>query len=347
MRHAFVIALVLLGAGSALAERVPDFPVSGDVSLASHVIVARKRAPGGELVVEESLKGDLAPGTTLTVPFLAINDDPAERKVIGPSWAKEDGLTLKGERMYVFLRRSPKGEWTTSSVYDDIAHMGSRPSFVWVESGHVFGPYSGMGYVTPRPGAVRTEYLDDLTSTRPVDEARLRRVIADTIGAVASLDRARAIPDKAKRAEALFALIDKDRDGPALEALKSCGEAALPVLDRILADEERARLHFATVVTLTEIGAPGVDDLLVKQVEREAAFFGALPPGAKRDDKVQAHQLTTLIVLEKLQARHPESCRAPVEKLRETLLAARIPENGLATPGLTVECVRVIEALDK
>jgi hypothetical protein len=99
VRLAVVATLLLLGASEALAELVPTFPVRQDVSEATHVIVAKKKGPSGEIIVEESLKGDLKAGDKLTVPFLAIFDDPKERKVIYPSWAGERGTTLTGARV--------------------------------------------------------------------------------------------------------------------------------------------------------------------------------------------------------------------------------------------------------
>ena len=278
MRRALVPFLLILGAGVALAEQVPTFPVSQDASRSTHVIVAKKDGPGGAILVQESLKGDLKPGDKLTVPFLAIFDDPKERTVIYPTWAEERNTTLTGDRMYVFLRRSTSGQWNSASAWDDIARIGSRPSFVWVEKDKVFGHQRGNGYLTPQPGAVRVEYFYGFENGEPATEGDLRKVLFATIGGITSIETVNAIPDKAKRAEALGSFIGvklNDISEAAFESLVACGEAAIPVLDRVLADEARFEVHFVAVHSLARIGDADIDPVLVKVVEREAAFIQA------------------------------------------------------------------------
>lgn len=170
-------------------------------------------------------------------------------------------------------------------------------------------------------------------------------MVTEAIAANASFERANAIPDKATRAEALLGLLDDNPNSPILPALAACGKDAMPTFDHIFADPTRARLHFAAIHSLVEIDDPSVDAVLVKVVERETALFKTL--GAARDDDVRTQQLTTLVTLQALQTRKPESCRGPVTKLREQLAAAALPEVGLNTQGLTVECDKVLEALGK
>ena len=126
---------------------------------------------------------------------------------------------------------------------------------MWVEKGRVFGHQRGDGYVTPIPGAVRVEYLH-VDDRRPVTEELLRTVILDTISAVDSLNRVKGIADKAKRAKALLGLLSRDPNDSVMAALVACGKDGVPVLDQILADEDRSRLHFVAVDSLRDIGDP-------------------------------------------------------------------------------------------
>ena len=345
MRHTPVLCLVILGSGIAFAELVPTFPVSQDARRATHVIVATRTGPGGAIVVSESLKGDLKAGDALTVPFLAIFDDPKERTIIYPTTDPHRGTTLKGDTMYVFLRRAASGEWMSSSPWD-----GSRPSFVWVEGDRVFGHQRGDGYLTPQPGAICVEYFYGFESKHPPTEADLRRLLATTVAATSSLDAANAIADTAKRAEALAPLVDLkpgDLSSAVFASLAACGEPAVPVLDRILADEDRSFVHFMAVYSLEKIGSAVIDPVLVRVVEHETAFLRSSSRGAVTYDKVLEHEGAIRAVLGALKQRKCATSRDPLRELRRQLVATGLSEMGFRAGGLREECDKVLDALEK
>lgn len=336
-RHALVLSLLLVGVGAAHAELIPTFPVTQEARGSTHVVIARKDGARGAIVVLESLKGDLAPGERITVPFLAVFDDPQERKVIYPTWAEERGVVLDGDRMYIFLTRTTSGEWRPCTPWHD-----DRPSFVWVEKGRVFGHQRGNGYVTPIPGAVRVEYIDRLRGPGPTDETTLRRSIESTIAATASLTLVKAIPDRAKRAEALFELLEDDPNDPVLDALASCGEDAVPFLDRLLADEARAEVHFAAVQALRVMDTRSIDPVLVRVIERETAYLeSVLGRPVRERERLGEHESTIQAALQTLLVRRPAGCREQVRRLRDRL--AKVARPG--SPRLTAECERVLEVL--
>jgi hypothetical protein len=194
---------------------------------------------------------------------------------------------------------------------------------------------------------VRVEYLDSDDSRGPVKEAELRRVVVGMIASVASLDRVKAIPDKAKRAEALRGLLDAHTADLVKEALVACGKDAVPVIERILADEDPAELHFIMVHALEEIGDPSIDDVLIKAIERETHFAKTAPNRETLRRRFDTHRSVISSVLDALQRRKPAACREPLKRLREQLAATGGGDDGFAIPKLREKCDEALRALEK
>jgi hypothetical protein len=166
--------------------------------------------------------------------------------------------------MVLFLRRVPRPDDPTKTAAWKAATREMGLSVVWVEGKEM---YVWCQYVNPGP---RTPV--PLRMTEQEVRGRLRRLARVRT----DFDRAAAVPDPAGRAAALCAFVGSDLEiaqWAALESLKGCGEATLPALHKLLADDALTPHHKAVVRTLIEIGGKEIERELVAMLGRELAFW--------------------------------------------------------------------------
>lgn len=258
LRIVTTLPLLLMLHTSAPAAIESSFDVSANAWNATQAVVVREGLErDGHVEVVRVWWGDLRPGQRLHVPALAEFAPVASRRVAS-FFNLDPPRVVSGQRLVVFLREDPQGAWKPA------ASEGQGVSTLWLESGRAFGRVQRRN-----PGPAR---LTDLGDSATLEE-RAQRVHA----ARARYDEALAVVDPGRRAELLGALLDTPASFGALcQALKRCGPAAVPILQRRLDDVSLdAR---PTVSLLLDLAGEAAEPALLRALGREILHWEQLAP---------------------------------------------------------------------
>ena len=285
----FVILVLLCGSHSLTSAGIrPSFGLEGNTWNATHIVVVTEgKTIDGIFRVLESWKGDLNPGDTIKVPELASFKAESSRTVSDPWYQKpgtNPGLVVTGDRMVLFLkndssnsvsegghnglRSTAKMQWKSPNFYKDMT-----VSVVWIEQGKT---YAFVQVMNPGPSLLISlgQSEEDLQ-----DSEQKIKYVQD------SFLQAAAITDPDRRAEALAPYLHHSlheaRDA-AFEALGRTGKPALPVLQRMLADDSLLDIHGKLIEVLAEVGKGDVGPHLTAVVEKGLEFWRLTGPGLRR-----------------------------------------------------------------
>ncbi len=174
--------------------------------------------------------------------------------------------------MILFLiREKPKKkkelQWKPAAPWG-----GMRVSVVWVENSMV---YAFRQFNNPGP-----QELWPMEKT----EKRLKQEVEALLMKQESLREAAEIDDPAERAKRMVPFIDTNShhcQDMALQILKDCGTAALPVLRKMLSQRKRMMMHDEVIKAMVAVGGQKVRSDLLDLVEKEMDFWKAEGPNQK------------------------------------------------------------------
>ena len=278
-----VLLLLVLPPSASAGIRPSFFPEECSWRATDIVVVTEGKKIDGIFVVLETWKGDLQPGETITIPEMAEFKAKDARLIDKWNWLqkeKEPPEYVTGERMILFLRdakkvpedldRDKQGN-KTSSRWISANSMGSEMKYstVWVDKGKLNW---FVQQINPGPS---------LLSRIKITEAELKSEVFSVLSIQNSLNAALAIADPALRAEGLapFAhhTIYRARE-QAFAALAECGEAALPVLRRMLHNDSIRKLHAKVIETFAKASRKTAGPELTRWVETEFEFWKQTAP---------------------------------------------------------------------
>ena len=284
IQHALTsLACLLIVFGSALGGIQPSFHLQTSAWRATDiVVVTEEKQIDGVVKVIESWKGDLKPGQVITLPELA-EFKARDARVVHRWPPGKSSEYVSGDRMILFLRdarkiasepdeedsrilessRTPARWQAANSAADEIQY-----STVWIEKGKA---YCFVQLINPGPS--------ELVACGP--EAELKSEATRVIGIQNGLHAALAIVDPASRAQSLepFAqeqLLPARRQ--AMKALVECGEAALPVLGRMLNNDSLLEFHDEIIEAFAKAGRKKSGADLTAWLKRELGFWKQTAP---------------------------------------------------------------------
>ena len=280
------VVVLLIASISVSAGIRPSFFLEGSAWRATDIIIVTEdQQIDGVFKILETLKGDLHSGETITISEMEEFKNK-EARLVDSGWfgGKEKGTSpeyVTCERMILFLRDATKipkdeneNEWeaaSNTSRWQSANPFGSEVKYgtVWIEKGKA---YWFIQMMNPGPSL--------LYSVR-MTEAELRSQVSHVLSTQASLNAALTIPDLKTRAEGLepFAhdslyLVRQQ----AFAGLKECGEAALPVLRRMLNNELLSDYREDVIETFAAAGGRSAGPELTAWLERELEFWKKTGP---------------------------------------------------------------------
>jgi hypothetical protein len=282
------VLFLLAVSSTALAGMRPSFDPEGCSWRATDIVVVTEGSQiDGNFKVIETWKGDLKPGETISVPELAQFNKKDARLIYSAAWYDKDydgkPRYVSGERMILFLRdaRKPQDDpevddrqtvasETSTSRWKPTNPMGTEMKYstVWIENGKV---YCFIQVMNPGDSV--------LVSLGP--ETELKTEVDCVVSTQIGLNTALAVTDVAARAESLepFAKDSiSSASDRAFAGLTECGEAALPVLRRMLRDESLGELHESVIEAFAKAGGKAVGPELTAWLEKEVAFWKRIGP---------------------------------------------------------------------
>ena len=288
MRILATLLFLLAVSTTALAAIRPSFTSEGCSWRATDIVIVTEGSQiDGNFTVLETWKGDLKPGQTISVPELGQFKEKDARSIYSGPWVAKEGdgkpQYVSGERMILFLRDSNKAqdylevdEWrtdgsdTTTARWKSTNPMGAQMKYstAWIENGKVYC-------------FVQIENPGDPVLISAGTETELKTEVDCVISTRVSLNTALAIPDLAARAESLEPFAEDSirwASDRAFAGLTECGEAALPVLRRMLENESLAELHEYAVEAFAKAGGKAVGPELTTRLEKEVEFWKRIGP---------------------------------------------------------------------
>jgi hypothetical protein len=258
------------------------------------VVVTEGQEVDGVFTILETLKGDLKPGETITIPEMAEfksvearleNDQLYEQQQRGK--AKE---YVTGNRMILFLRDSQKPQlWLDDEQEQGASTRKKGPSrwqaanlmgdeikysAVWIEKDYI---HCFIQEMNPGPS---------LLLKRDVTEDKLRKEVAEIINVQDGLKGAIAIQDPSRKSLSFEPFLHSEiylARERAFAELINCGEAALPVLKAVLNDESLLWIQADAVDALAAIGGRKIGPELTAILERETEFWKQKAPALSLD----------------------------------------------------------------
>jgi hypothetical protein len=304
----------------------PSFELEACTWEATHIVVVNQDCKTDiDVEVLESWKGDLRKGDFITIPELMEFIPEQTRVVEHRFFLDEEDVYLpthvNGQRMVFFLIKDNCGGQAVNWKPAGKAWRSMDVSMSWIEQGRAFAFVQIMN-----PGPTQLVSLS-------MSEADLKERVATLVKAQIALVTAIGSSDQRKMADALFPLL---RDGwnypghKAIELVGDSGKEALPVLRRVLLEEESADWCFFAVDEMKKIDPEAVGPVLTEVMMQELAFWKCKGPtlnvewsiGVDRAELVclchhHAKVAATLCLLESLRY---EGCRTVVTELRNLWL---------------------------
>jgi hypothetical protein len=299
-----VFRLSLLGilfavvAQSALAMLTASFSPVASPWYATHIVVVMTTTVDGDFEVLESWKGDLSPGSRLTIPELIPSPTSVPIAQYPKLWTPNDksGIAEQipkqpaGSRMVLFLKRNtssqgdgPRSEWSGSNGRSDKESL--KISTVWIDGDtpftfaqHFFTTeplvLSVLGEVSKRDRRFEALSVEEF-KRRVVDVLKLQREVEDAAAETDS--RVRALRMKLYVLSEVF---------PArlfaLEELGKSGPAAVGAIGEMLDDPAYAEWDSQLVDAMVKAGGKTVGDELNRRFERDVAFWERTGPSLRQ-----------------------------------------------------------------
>ncbi len=280
-RHGlWVLIVVVLVAASVSAARRPSFYLDYSAWKATHIVVATEGAAiDGKLEVIESWKGDLTPGSQITVPALAAFADQDKRRV---DWHHLRDLpepfvrSVTADKMVLFLIRvidpSPvvhsaatPGLWQPASQFGDFG-----TSIAWIERGEAY-----MYVQTVNPGPSRIIH-DGTAITMRIRTTCLTQLQSELTIAIRENDPIRTVQVfRTCRHYDFFAGATES-----IRAMGNMGERSLGIC-ALLHDITTAPWHSDIISAMVKAGGQAVSSDLIGVMEEELSFWSEQTPSLK------------------------------------------------------------------
>ena len=281
---ALLTCVVILASPSlSVAEIRQSFMLDHSAWHATDVVLATEGEKiDGRLSVVETWKGALSPGDALTVTGLHIFANEASRMVTrlgGAKHEKKPPVVVSGERMILFLRRSPrrtgKGQpppgpatWYPASQFG-----GMKVSVVWVEGETT---YAFTQVMNPGPSILNRQ-----RNSQGEMKERVREIAAIQ----SSLTKIAGVPVPEKRAEKAAPYTKSNvyyARGEAFRILAACKTPAVPILRKMLADKSNANQYGPIVDAMADAGGSELGAEFTQILTEELKFWKAKAPSLQK-----------------------------------------------------------------
>ena len=317
------------------------------------IVVTEGQEIDGVFTILETLKGDLKPGETLTIPEMA-EFKSAEARLINQPWYEQQQRGKAKEyvtcnRMILFLRDSKKPQlWLDDDQEEEEGPAKKSPSrwqaanlmgdeikysAVWIEKDQV---HCFIQEMNPGPS---------LLLKLGVSEDKLKKQLAEVINVQDGLKAAIAIQDSVRKSQGLEAFLHSEiylARERAFAELINCDEAALPVLKAVLNDESLLWIQADAIDTLAEIGGRKIGPELTAILERETEFWKQKAPALRLDWRnvydtkgdsalLRAHWAVWSQALSSLSELRYPGAKSAVAEVRELMLSTpQVYDQGLS-----------------
>lgn len=291
VRHfCFCLCVLLAGSTAGVCGIRPSFMLDYSSWHATNIVVVTPLGQDGIFQVLESWKGDLLPGTVLSVPELAPEPTAVsiDRYPEQPSYeiSTKVPVTYPGSKIVLYL----KGDTITASSTGKARHWApSNPldnmkaSAAWIRDGLAYGFVQIFN-----PGEsvfVRLQYVTELNASGMrmvlLTESSLKERTFDVLRLHQQMDAAVTIQDRAARAEALKSFADS-RIRPAmmfaLEELGKCGTSALPTIRSMLDDAKFSKEAAQLIEQYAIAGGIQAAPELTARLQADLRFWQAIGP---------------------------------------------------------------------
>ena len=176
---------------------------------------------------------------------------------------------VTGSRISLFLKKSASDStnWETASDFG-----GMQVSMAWIEDGQA---YAFVQRMNPGPSLLFPLHLS---------ESEMKSQVADVVQTQTAFGNTIAISNLEQRANALKLFVSSKHwfaRKAAFTELGNCGEAALPILRRMLNDESMLPQHGDVIGAMGHAGGISVAPELTKLVETETQFWKQTAPNLK------------------------------------------------------------------
>jgi surface antigen-like variable number repeat protein len=287
MKTVTSVLFVLIAVISVSAGIRPSFILEGSAWRATDIVVVTEdKQIDGVFKILETWKGDLKPGETITIPEMEEFKSKEARLIHSWDWVQQKADPAEYvtcERMILFLRdaqKIPEGEdeddrsagvEKSTSRWQSANPMGDEVKYstVWIENGklHWF-----VQIINPGPSL-----LVPVKTT----EAELKSEVSHVLNTQNNLNAALAVPDLKTRAEGLEPFAQDSLSFArrrAFAGLTECGEAALPVLRRMLDNELLSQYRGDVIQSFAKAGGRSVGPELTAWLEKELQFWKKTGP---------------------------------------------------------------------
>ncbi|RPJ60239.1 MAG: hypothetical protein EHM23_11110 [Acidobacteria bacterium] len=281
----FLLLLVFGSSVPMYGALQPYFSLDFSSWRATHILLASEGEQiDGKLVILECWKGDLNPGDIIQLPELASFNSRESRaiKTVPDHGTEGQPQYVTGSRIGLFLRDKPmeaadnqepaNHQSSPSSVWQPASYFGMNFCVIWIEADQTFG----FRQLTMHEPSVLTGLGKS--------ETEIRMRVSEILDIHERFNAAVSFDDPARRAESLepFALSDLFFfKQSAFDEMQKCGDSALPVLRRMLADESLLRLHRDVVKCLSKAGGSAVGEEITRLVIDEMKFWKAIGASLK------------------------------------------------------------------
>ena len=277
MRRVLIVATVVLTAAACARGIIRASPWLDRLAWhASHVLVATEGEEiDGNVKVLEAWKGNVAAGTTLSIPELAAFA-PEKERTIATLFPDRPGGVVSGHRMVLFLvRTSAEADGDATEVrWKPAATIGGvRVSVAWLEDGQA---YAIRQMLNPGPAEMVPLHMSEAMFR--VETLRMNDVRR-------AFDRAVDLDDTAERARALepYAWMRRwpEVHASAIRQLIACGQDGYGVLMALLQSHRFSTQYHTMVREIGETGHPAVGPFLTRLVKMDLTYMRRVAPALR------------------------------------------------------------------
>ncbi len=339
------------------------------------VVVTEGEEIDGQVVVLESLKGDLKSGERLTIPEFAVFKNEAFRKagidlevlkaniiktkresnLLTSDYESDASIhrneklnnsSITGKRMMLFLTKS---EVNSKVIWKPVCDVdGFFLSTIWIEPENAFVFYQRL---SDEPNALLPIRLQ---------EEQIKEQVVELMDLRSSFDRAIAISDAGIKAEALLPLARSPIlfvKSAAFRELKNCGKSALPVLQILMNDLSITANSSHIFDAIGQLGDEQIGSELTGIISEELAFWKQTAPQLKvnwwnhfSDPETESlrnrynRAYYAIIALRNLQF---SGCKEVVSEFRDFWRSQPSLERGTELKQMSLECDRTLKVLNR